>query len=86
MFLNAIFFFILWPHSWHMEVPRPETQLWQHQILEPTAPGQGLNPCLHSNLSHCSWIFNHCATVGTPKHYYFLLVTQKKKKEVFLTN
>lgn len=51
-----------------MEVPGPATesklqlkptlQLQQHWILQPTAPGRGLNPHLHSDPSHCSQILN----------------------------
>lgn len=44
-----------------MEVPGSETDSEpprQHQILEPTAPGGGLNPHLRSNLSRCSQILN----------------------------
>ena len=62
------FFIFFWLHPRHMEVPtpgieseppqRPRLQLQQHQILSPTAPGQGSNPCLHSDLSPCTWILN----------------------------
>ena len=55
LYFTLLYFgFIFWPHSGHMEVPRPgiksepqlrpEPQLQQHQILNPLAPSQGLNP------------------------------------------
>ena len=50
-----VLFLMLWPHLWHMEVPRPEIeskpqlwptpQLWQHQILYPTVQGQDSSLC-----------------------------------------
>ena len=39
---------------WDVDVPRPgvesKVRLWQRRILQPTVPGQGLNPQLHSKL------------------------------------
>ena len=69
VFLKIVYFFILWPHLWHMGrvsgpgiKPHPQLwpmqQLWQCQILQPTAPGWGFNPPLCSDPSRCSWILN----------------------------
>ena len=59
-----------------MEVPGPgieyEPQLWpvpqlqQYQILLLTAPGQGSNPCLCSDPSHCIHILNPQHHSGKP--------------------
>ena len=39
-------------------------------IPDPLTPW-GLNPRLHSNLSHCSWIPNPLCTLRTPKSLWF---------------
>ena len=62
------FFFFFLPHLWHMEIPglgiesepqlQPISQLWQYQILYPTALGWGSNLCLCRDPSQCSLILN----------------------------
>ena len=53
------FFFFKWSRLWLMEVPRTGT-VSKPQLRptgaagNPTARGQGLNPCLHSDQNHCS--------------------------------
>ena len=59
------FLFILWLQ--HMEIPGPgieSLQLQKCQILEPSALGFGLNLCLHSNPSCCSWTSNQIYNSG----------------------
>ena len=72
----CLFFFFSWPHLHHMEVPVPgtesEQQLQQHQILEPPAAGQGSNPRLCSNASHCCRVLNPRCQGGNPPSHLFL--------------
>ena len=64
-----LFYFIFF-RPWHMKVPRPGIesklplrpmlQLQQGQILYPTVPGWGWNPCLCSDPVSCSRINPLC--------------------------
>lgn len=36
------------------------------------APGWGLDPQLHIDLSCCRWVLNHYTTEGTPFNFFFL--------------
>ena len=41
---------------------------------QPIVLDWGLNPCLHSDLSHCSGFLTHCITAGTPKCSTFFML------------
>ena len=86
-----LFFFFEWLHPWHMEVLGPETesepqlqpipQLWQHLIIQPTVPGQGLNSCLHSDPSCCSQILNLLNHSGNSLCIFFFFLAAQWHRE-----
>ena len=76
------FFLMLWLLPRYMEVSVPGnesepqlqvmSQLQQCQTLKPTAPGQGLNPCLYRNPSCYSCILNPLHHSGNSYWLQFL--------------
>lgn len=60
--------------TWKFRGPGIESkpQLWQGQILKPTALGWGSNLCPCSNPSTCSRILNPLCHRGNPKRYFLI--------------